>query len=192
MTMLRQSFAGLRLLLVLTVVLGIGYPLLISAVGLVLPHQAGGSPAVVDGRTVGSTLIGQAFDGPEWFHPRPSAAGDGYNAMSSSGSNLGPSNPDLVATIEERRAAVAALEGVEPTAVPADAVTASGSGLDPHISPEYAELQMARVARERGLDPAEVSGLVARHTARPDLGFLGRPRVNVLELNIAIDELTGE
>jgi potassium-transporting ATPase KdpC subunit len=196
-TLTRHSLAGLRMLLVLTLLLGLAYPLAMTAVGQVaFPWQANGSLVQSDGAhttsrsdAVGSALIAQGFTGEEYFHPRPSAAGDGYDTLASGGSNLGPLNPDLVATIEERKAAVAAQEGVAPADVPADAVTASASGLDPHISPAYAAIQVARVAQARGLSDAEVERLVAEHTAGRDLGVLGEPRVNVLELNLALDSL---
>lgn len=196
-TALRQSGVAVRAMLAATLVLGIGYTALITGVGqLALPAQANGSLVTdASGEVVGSALIGQSFtdaDGtalPQYFQSRPSAAGDGYDAGSSSGSNLGPENPDLLASIAERREAVAELEGVDPASVPVDALTASGSGLDPHISPAYADLQVARVARERGLDEGEVRALVTAHTVGPDLGYLGEPRVNVLELNLALDAL---
>ena len=183
---LRQSLAGLRLLLVLTVVLGLAYPMAVFGVGRLVPDRADGSMLTVDGSVVGSRLIGQAFDGDEWFLPRPSVAGDGYDPLASGASNLGPENPDLLATVTERKQEVADREGVDPSAVPADAVTASGSGLDPDISPEYARLQVDRVARARGLDPDAVRQLVDDHVKGRDLGFLGEPRVNVLELNAAL------
>lgn len=191
---LRTSAVAVRAMIVLTLVLGVGYTLLISLIGLALPGQANGSLLrETEGQVVGSSLIGQSFadsDGealPQYFQPRPSAAGDGYDAAASSGSNLGPNNADLVAAVEERRATIADREGVDVADVPADAVTASASGLDPHISPAYAELQVARVAAERGLSAAEVRDLVAAHTTARDLGFLGEPRVNVVELNLALD-----
>ncbi|MFE6968299.1 potassium-transporting ATPase subunit KdpC [Isoptericola sp. NPDC057653] len=193
----RTFWVAVRAMIALTLVLGVGYTLVITGIGrLVLPAQADGS-LVRDGagQVVGSSLIGQGFtdaDGaplPQYFQSRPSAAGDGWDAGASSGSNLGPENPDLVAAIEERRAQVAELDGVAPEDVPADAVTASGSGLDPHISPEYAQIQVARVAEARGLPVDEVEGLVARHTEGRTLGYLGEPVVNVLELNVALDEL---
>lgn len=194
-TLTRHSLAGLRMLLALTLLTGLFYPLAMTAVGQVaFPWQANGSLVESDGaRTtsrddaVGSALVAQGFTGEQYFHPRPSAAGDGYDTLASGGSNLGPLNPDLVASIEERKAAVAEQNGVAPADVPADAVTASGSGLDPHISPEYAALQVARVAEARGLPVADVEQAVARHTAGRDLGVLGEPRVNVLELNLALD-----
>ncbi|GAB2971673.1 K(+)-transporting ATPase subunit C [Frigoribacterium salinisoli] len=180
-------------MLVLTVVLGLGYTALVTGLGqLVLPGQANGSRVEHDGAVVGSALIGQGFldaDGdplPEWFQPRPSAAGDGWDGAASSGSNLGPENDDLVAAVEERRAAVAELDGVDPASVPVDALTASGSGLDPHVSPAYARQQAARVAEARGLPVAEVERLVEEHVTGRDLGFLGEPRVDVLELNVAL------
>ncbi|ACZ22608.1 K+-transporting ATPase, C subunit [Sanguibacter keddieii DSM 10542] len=190
----RQSLAGLRVLVVLTVLLGVVYPLTVWGVGQVaFRWQAEGSLLTATGErttsrseAVGSALVGQSFAGDEWFQPRPSAAGDGYDTLASAGSNLGPLNPDLVASIEERRAVVAAQDGTDPSDVPADALTASASGLDPHVSPEYAEQQVARVARERGLDETVVRDLVAEHTQGRDLGFLGEPRVSVLELNLAL------
>lgn len=186
---------ALRLLLIMTVLLGVVYPLAMVGVGrLVAPAQAAGS-LVLDGsgQVVGSALIGQAYllpDGspdPRYFQSRPSAAGDGYDAMSSGGSNLGPTNPELVEAIRERRAAVAAFEGVAPGLVPADAVSASASGLDPDISPAYAALQVARVARERGLGEDAVRALVEAATERPWIVLPGQARVNVLRLNASLD-----
>jgi len=191
-TTLRTTGVAVRAMLVLTLVLGVGYTLAVTGIGqLLLPWQANGSP-LTDDR--GSALIGQSAtdaDGealPEYFQSRPSAAGDGYDGTSSSGSNLGPENPDLVAAIEERRSAIAAREGVDASQVPADAVTASGSGLDPHISPAYALLQVPRVAAARGLDEQDVRDLVESRIQGRDLGFLGEERVNVAELNLALDE----
>ncbi|NQX17073.1 potassium-transporting ATPase subunit KdpC [Rathayibacter sp. VKM Ac-2857] len=193
---LRQYAVALRALIVLTLALGVVYPLVVTGIGqLALPRQANGSMLAVDGRDVGSSLIGQSFtdaDGqplPEWFQSRPSAAGDSYDASASSGSNLGPSNEDLVASIRERRAAIAAFDGVDPAAVPADALTASASGLDPQISPAYAELQVARVAAARGLPEASVRALVDGAVQGRDLGVLGEETVNVLELNLALARL---
>jgi len=191
---LRQTWTAIRALLVMSLVLGIGYPLAITAIGQVaLPAQANGSLITVDGEVIGSSLIGQSFtdaDGaalPEWFQSRPSAAGDGYDGAASSGSNWGPENDDLIAAIGDRQAAIEDLDGTSD--IPADAVTASGSGLDPHISPEYALLQVGRVAEARGLDEAEVRDLVESKIQGRDLGYLGEPTVNVLELNIALMEL---
>jgi K+-transporting ATPase ATPase C chain len=187
----RQAWVGLRFLLVMTVVLGLLYPAALLLIGRLVPGTADGSyVAGSDGTVVGSALIGQAFEGAEWFHPRPSAAGDGYDSLCSSGSNLGPNNPDLVAAIEERIGEVAGENGVPRDQVPADAVTASASGLDPHISPAYAAIQVARVAAARGLTIDEVEALVAEHTEGPVLGFLGDPGVNVVTLNAALSELT--
>lgn len=185
----RQSLAGLRVLLLLTLVLGVAYPLVLTGGAALLGDQADRQLLRVDGQVVGSRQIGQVFDGAGWFRSRPSAAGEGYDAMASGGSNLGPENPDLLALVGERRAAVAEAEGVDPSLVPPDALTASGSGLDPDISPEYARLQVDRVARERGLEPDEVRTLVEEHVLGRTLGFLGEPRVNVLELNIALQRL---
>jgi K+-transporting ATPase ATPase C chain len=185
MNMLRQSIAGLLVLLALTVVVGLGYPLLMTGVGQVAFHsQADGSLVQVQGKDVGSSLIGQDFTGAQWFQPRPSAAS--YDALASGGTNLGPNNADLLAAIRKARAAIAAQDGVAPSQVPPDAVTSSGSGLDPHISPAYADLQVARVARARGMSAADVQKLVDDHTQGRILGFLGEPRVNVLELNLAL------
>lgn len=194
-TTLRTAGVAVRAMLVFTVLLGVGYMLLITGIGqLALPAQANGSLVrSADGTVVGSTLIGQSFrdaDGralPQYFQSRPSAAGDGYDAAASSGSNLGPESPDLIASIEERRAAAVALDG--PGDVPADALTASASGLDPDISAENARRQVERVAAARGIPSTEVAALVDAHVRGRDLGFLGDPRVNVLELNRALDAL---
>ena len=192
----RQTWTAVRALAILTVVLGVVFPLAITLIGQVaFPAQANGSLARVDGTAVGSSLIGQGFtdkDGnalPEWFQSRPSAAGDGYDSAASSGSNLGPNNDDLVTAIGERQAAIEKSDGVTKDQIPADAVTASGSGLDPHISPAYALLQVNRVATARGLDPAAVTKLVESKIQGRDLGYLGEPTVNVLQLNIALEEL---
>jgi K+-transporting ATPase ATPase C chain len=194
-TTVRTTGVAVRAMLVFTVVLGLGYMLLITAIGqLALPFAANGSLARdADGQVVGSSLIGQSFadaDGaplPEYFQSRPSAAGDGYDGGASSGSNYGPENDDLIAAIGERQATIADLDGVAAAGIPADAVTASGSGLDPDISVAYALLQVDRVAEARDLDPEEVRELVERSIRPRDLGFLGEPRVNVLELNLALD-----
>lgn len=193
---LRQYGVALRILLVFTVVLGIGYPAVVLAAGqLVFPSAANGSLVSSDGRVIGSSLIGQGWTDAEgaplaeWFQSRPSAAGDGYDSAASSGSNQGPESDDLVAAIEERRAAVAGFDGVDAALVPADALTASGSGLDPQISPEYARLQSERVASARGIPLAEVSALVESKIYPGDLGYLSEPTVNVLELNVALAKL---
>lgn len=194
-TSLRHLGVAARAMLIATAVLGVAYTAAITGVGqLALPAQANGSLVrTVDGQVVGSTLIGQSFtdaDGaalPQYFQSRPSAAGGGYDGAASSGSNLGPENANLLAEIGKRQAAITATDGVAVGGIPADAVTASASGLDPHISPAYARLQVARVAAARGLDAAVVSAIVDQHTTGRDLGFLGEPRVNVLELNLALD-----
>jgi K+-transporting ATPase ATPase C chain len=187
-TFLRLSWASLRLLLVLTVVLGLAYPLVVLGIARLVPQSSDGSLLRDErGAAVGSRLLGQPFEGDEWFLPRPSAAGEGYDPLASGASNLGPENEELLAAVEQRRAEIAAREGVDPDAVPADAVTASGSGLDPHISPEYARLQVSRVAQARGLREDDVADLVERQVRGPDLGFVGAPTVNVLELNLALD-----
>lgn len=190
-TFIRQALAGLRILLVMTILLGVAYPLAVFGVGRLMPDRTDGSLVTVDGEVAGSSLLGQVFDGDQWFQPRPSAAGEGYDPLASGASNLGPENVDLLAAVEERRAEVAEREGVDPDQVPVDAVTASGSGLDPHISPEYAALQVPRVARVNGLSEADVRDLVAQATTGPELGFLGAARVNVTELNAALAELAG-
>ncbi|MGE3192692.1 MAG: potassium-transporting ATPase subunit KdpC [Microbacteriaceae bacterium] len=196
MTSLRQVWTALRALLILTAVLGIAYPLLILGVGqAAFTANANGQPVTVDGRVVGSAIIGQAFtdaDGsplPEWFQSRPSAAGDGYDGGASSGSNYGPENDDLIAAIQERQASIARLDGVDADEIPADAVTASASGLDPHISPEYALLQVPRVAAARGIPEQQVRDLVESVIQGRDLGYLGDPTVNVLQLNVALARL---
>ena len=198
-TAVRTHWVAIRAMLLFTLVLGVAYTIVVTGIGqIILPAQANGSIARnADGAAVGSALIGQSFtdaDGeplPEWFQPRPSAAGDGYDAGASSGSNFGPENDDLIAAIEERKAQVAEFNGVSPEDVPADAVTASASGLDPHLSPEYALLQVPRVAAERGLPEAEVQDLVESRIQARDLGYLGEPTVNVLQLNLALAELKG-
>ena len=192
----RQTWTAVRALLIFTVVLGLGYPLLITGIGqLTLNNNANGQLVKVDGDVVGSAIIGQSFtdaDGaalPEWFQSRPSAAGAGYDGGASSGSNYGPENEDLIAAIKDRQAAISELDGVAVGDIPADAVTASGSGLDPHISPAYALLQVPRVAEARGLDEQAVRDLVESMIQGRDLGYLGEPTVNVLLLNIALAEL---
>lgn len=193
----RHHLAALRMLLAFTVITGIAYPLAVTGIAQGLfPHQANGSMIKDSGRPVASALIGQNFDrpprtgqttpapDPKWFQPRPSAAGStGYDPTSSGASNLGPNNATLTKTIAQRRTAVAAFDGVRPGSVPADAVTASGSGLDPDISPAYAYEQVNRVAKTRGLDLAAVRRLVAAHVSGRQLGFLGQESVNVVQLN---------
>jgi K+-transporting ATPase ATPase C chain len=187
--MRRQLAPALVVFLALTLLTGIAYPLAVTGVAQVaFPDRADGSLIERDGRIVGSRLIGQVFAGTRYFHPRPSAAGEGYDAMASSASNLGPTNDDLIATVRERRAAYRRENDLRPgQRVPIDAVTASGSGLDPDISAANAHLQAARVARARGLDLNDVIALIEEHTDGRSLGFLGEPGVNVLELNLALD-----
>ena len=186
----RQALVALRFLVVMTVLLGIVYPAALWAVGRIVPSRADGSfVTAASGTVVGSSLIGQDFQGPQWFHPRPSAAGTGYDALSSSGSNLSADNKDLVDAVTQRKADVVATLGIAPDAVPADAVTASGSGLDPDISPDYAAAQIASVAKARNLSVEVVTTLVDEHTSGRTLGFIGEPRVNVLELNLALEQM---
>jgi K+-transporting ATPase ATPase C chain len=189
---LRPAVVGLAVLTLLT---GAIYPALLLGIGrLFFASQASGSLVTRDGEgVVGSRLIGQAFARPEYFQPRPSAAGAGYDASQSSGTNLSPSNPKLIASIGDAAAAYRKLNGLGPTAaVPIDAVTSSASGLDPEISPENAALQAPRVARARGVEAALVRQLVAANTRGPDFGLLGAPRVSVLALNLALDGLAPE
>jgi potassium-transporting ATPase KdpC subunit len=185
----------LRPAIVVTVVLmlitGLVYPGLVTAVAqLVFPHQADGSLVERNGRTIGSALIGQQFARAEYFHARPSAAGAGYDDTLSTGTNKGPTDRKLADTLIAGAVdSEVKLDGAVKGSVPSDLVTSSGSGLDPHISPAAAELQVARVARARGLDAAVVQALVARHTEGRQFGFFGEPRVNVLLLNLALDSL---
>lgn len=180
---------ALTSLLLLTLITGVAYPLLVTGVAqTVFPVQANGSLIVKDGTVVGSALIGQPFDDPRYFWGRPSATSPfPNNAGASSGSNLSPTNPALISAVQGRAHALRAADPGNTAPVPVDLVTASGSGLDPHVSPAAALYQVARVARERKLTPDAVSALVDRHTEARFLGFLGEPRVNVLALNLALD-----
>ncbi len=183
--MRRQVFAAIRVLLVLTVLFGVLYPMAVTGIaGLVMPGPAGGSLVRSGGAVVGSSLLGQPFTGPEWFHGRP----DSFDPAASGATNLGPSNARLVDAVRLAAEEVARDERWAGP-LPADAVSGSGSGLDPHISPEYARLQAPRVAAARGLSQEEVLALVDRLTAGRTLGFLGEPRVNVLLLNLALVSL---
>ena len=185
-THLRPALVSLVLLSVVT---GVAYPVLVTAVAqLIFPRQANGSLIERNGKTVGSTLIGQTFDDPKYFWGRPSATSPfGYNAGASSGSNLSPTNPDLVKAVQQRVDVLRAADPGNTGPVPVDLVTASGSGLDPHISPAAALYQVSRVARARKLDERVVRELIERHIEGRQLGVLGEPRVNVLALNLALD-----
>jgi K+-transporting ATPase ATPase C chain len=189
--LLRQLRPAFLAMVAFTLLLGVAYPLVVTGISQLLWHdKANGSLIKRDGVVVGSSLIGQQFTSPQYFHPRPSAAGDGYDGSASSGSNLGPSNPDYLKTVADRVSAYRTENGLGATAlVPVDAVTASGSGLDPQISVRNARLQAPRVARERGLDVAAVMQAIDDHTSQRPLAVLGDPGVNVLELNLALDDL---
>ncbi|MDO8356217.1 MAG: potassium-transporting ATPase subunit KdpC [Nitrospirota bacterium] len=184
-----QLRPALLILMALTLITGFLYPLVITGVAQVLfPRQANGSLILIDGKPVGSSLIGQPFDAPKYFWGRPSATSPfPYNAAASSGSNLGPTNEALTKAMQARIDALKAADPDNPLPLPVDLVTASGSGLDPHISPASASYQVARVARTRGMEQAVVRQLVSQHTEGRQLGILGEPRVNVLVLNLALD-----
>jgi K+-transporting ATPase ATPase C chain len=187
--MRRQLVPAIVAFLAFTVLTGLVYPLVVTGVAqLAFPERADGSLVDRDGQVVGSRFLGQAFAGQRYFHPRPSAAGGGYDAMASSASNLGPTNEELISAVSTRTADYRKANDLSADAdVPVDAITASGSGLDPHISPANARLQAPRVARARDLSLEDVLALVREHTDGRSLGFLGEPGVNVLELNLALD-----
>jgi potassium-transporting ATPase KdpC subunit len=193
--MLAQIRPALLMLLALTVITGILYPLAVTGVAqAIFPHQANGSLIVLNGKTYGSELIGQQFDEPRYFWGRPSATGDfPYNAFNaatltgSSGSNYGPLNPALIKAVQSRIGALKAADPSNTAPIPVDLVTASGSGLDPNISVAAAYYQIHRVAQARGMSKADVKALVDEYTSGRQFGFLGEPRVNVLELNLALD-----
>jgi K+-transporting ATPase ATPase C chain len=179
---------SIRFTIVTTILLGLGYPLLVTGIaGAIFPHKAAGSLILKDGQIIGSELLAQSFTSDKYFHPRPSAAGNGYDATSSGGSNLAQSNKTLITRIQ---ASIDALSKENPGhPVPIDLVTTSGSGLDPDITPDAADFQVPRVAKARKLDESAVRQLIAQNTTSRQLGFLGEPRVNVLDLNLALDKL---
>lgn len=185
---LRQSIVCILIMIIIT---GIGYPLLVSAIGrVVFPYQSQGSLIIKNGKVVGSELIGQSFESPKYFWSRPSTTGPVvYNGAASCGSNLGAINPALIESVEKRIAKLKAADPENKLPVPADMVTASGSGLDPDISMAAAEYQIARVAKARNINEIKVRNLVARYAKGRQLGVLGEPRINVLELNLALDTL---
>ena len=189
MTMLRKQLRpAILMTLILCVITGFIYPGVVTGLAqLIFPRQANGSLVTVNGRVVGSELIGQPFTRPEYFHPRPSAAGNGYDATASAGTNKGPTDRKLADSLIGPRADSLVAAGVARGSIPTDAVTASASGLDPHISPANADLQVARVAKARGVDSAAVRRVLDAHVEGRQFGFFGEPRVNVLMLNIALD-----
>ncbi len=186
--MLSQLWPALRINIFLTILLGIGYPLVVTGISqIVFPHQANGSLITKNGQVIGSELLGQSFSKPEYFQPRPSAAGNGYDPTASGGSNYGPTNQKL---IDRVKASVDQFHKDNPDykgPIPADLLTASGSGLDPDISPASAAAEVPRVAKARGISEDQLNQLVAEHTQTPELGILGEARVNVLDLNLALD-----
>lgn len=184
----RQLRRAIVLTIVLMILTGLVYPAVVTGLArTIFPSQAAGSIVSAEGRVVGSSLIGQKFTQPWYFHSRPSAAGDGYDATASGGTNKGPTDRKLADTLIASAIATAEKDGAVKGSIPGDMVTSSASGLDPHISPANALLQVARVAAGRGADPVKIRALVTNHIERRQFGFLGEPRVNVLELNLALD-----
>jgi K+-transporting ATPase ATPase C chain len=185
--MKKNLITAILMTIATTILLGIIYPLVVTGLAqLMFPKQANGQLIQKDGKTIGSSIIGQSFSSPAYFHPRPSFAGNGYDATNSNGSQLGPTNQKL---IDRVKGDVTSAQAENPgTPVPIDLVTGSGSGLDPHITPAAAEFELPRVARERGTTVDQLRALVAKHTSDRQFGFLGEPRVNVLELNLELDE----
>ena len=188
MNVLKQIYPAFAMTVVLTVLLGIVYPFVVTGLAHVMfPAKAGGSLIEKNGKIIGSSLIGQPFSGPGYFHSRPSAAGSGYDATASAGTNLGPTNQKLIDNV---KAAAESLHEENPSSpIPIDLVTASASGLDPHITPAAAEFQIPRITKERKIDAEDVRRLVNEHTEGRQFGLLGETRVNVLELNLALDGL---
>jgi len=190
--MFKQLLPALRIMLFFTILTGFVYPGLVTVLSQVIfPKQANGSLISKNGQVVGSSLIGQNFAKPEYFHTRPSAAGMGYDGAVSSGSNLGPTSQKLIDRVKASAEQFKAENPAFSDPIPADALTASGSGLDPHISPATAKAQVSRVAGARGVDSAQIQQLVDQLTEGRSLGFLGEPRVNVLALNLALDQQVG-
>jgi potassium-transporting ATPase KdpC subunit len=187
--MKKNLITAVLMTLVTTALLGIAFPLVITGLAqLIFPKQANGQLITRDGKIIGSHWIGQTFSSPRYFHSRPSSAGTGYDAANSSGSNLGPTNQSLIARVQSD---ADRLQPENPGApIPMDLLTTSGSGLDPHISPEAADFQIPRIARERGLSEETVRNVIHEHSEPRQFGFLGEPRVNVLELNLALDEIS--
>jgi K+-transporting ATPase ATPase C chain len=188
--MFKQFLPAIKITLLMTVLTGMLYPALVTGIAkLAFPHQASGSLIVENGKVVGSSLIGQDFTKPEYFHPRPSAAGDkGYDAANSGGSNLGPTNRKLIDRVKQSVVKFRAENPDFRGPIPADALTTSASGLDPEISPASADAQAGRVAKSRGVSEDEIRKLIAMHIEDRTLGFMGEPRVNVLRLNLALDK----
>jgi potassium-transporting ATPase KdpC subunit len=185
--MKKNLITAISMTIATTILLGIVYPLVITGLAqLIFPKQANGQLIQKHGKTIGSSILGQSFSSPAYFHPRPSFAGEGYDATNSNGSQLGPTNQKLMDRV---KADVSKVQGENPgTPVPIDMVTGSASGLDPHISPAAAEFQLPIVAKERGITLDQLRALLAKHTENRQFGFLGEPRVNVLELNLELDE----
>jgi K+-transporting ATPase ATPase C chain len=185
--MFRNLITAVLMTIVTTILLGVLYPLAITGISQKLfPEKANGQLIVRDGKVIGSRILAQPFTGAGYFHPRPSAAGNGYDATNSGGSNLGPTNQKLLDRVKGDVTSASAENPGRP--VPIDYVTTSGSGLDPDVSPANAEFQSARVAKERGIDPTQLAALIQAHTQQRQFGLLGEPRVNVLELNLDLDE----
>ena len=185
--MFKQLKPAVIVFVLLTLLTGVIYPAIVTVAAMAFPGQAGGSVIERDGKPVGSVLIGQPFTDAKYFWPRPSATSPAYNAAGGSGSNLSTTNPALVDAVKQRIAALHAADPTNTTPIPVDLVTASASGLDPHISPAAAEYQLGRVAKARQIDPAKLRQMVEAHTQSRGLGLFGEPGVNVVQLNLALD-----